>query len=132
MKNKGEIRIPAGLTVWQHELATAEVLAVAGYVIEFMQVDRRKDAKSPDIFMNGEQWEIKAPRTDKLSAVERNLKRATKQSANIIIDSRRMSKLQDRTIQKFLAQKYKQQKTIKKLLFVNRKHQVIDISTLVK
>jgi hypothetical protein len=54
MKNKGEIRIPAGITVWQHELATAEVLALAGYVIEFLQVNPRKDTKSPDIVMNGE------------------------------------------------------------------------------
>ena len=81
--------------------------------------------------MDDLKWEIKSPKTDKLTAVERNLKRATKQSSNIVIDSRRMSKLQDRTVQKFLVQKYKQQKTIKKLLFVNRKHQVIDISKLI-
>lgn len=132
MKSKGEIRIPAGVAVWQHELATAEVLAVAGYIIDFLPVERRKHTKSPDIIMNDEKWEIKAPRADKLSAIERNLKRATKQSSNIVVDSRRMSKLHDKTIQKFLVQKYKQQKTIKKLLFVNRKHQVIDISTLVR
>lgn len=129
---KGEIRIPAGLTIWQHELATAEALAKAGYVVEFLPTDGRRDAKSPDIVMKEEKWELKSPKTDKLSAVERNLKRATKQSGNIIIDSRRMSKLQDRTVQKFLISKCKQQKTIKNLLFVNRQRQVIDISTLVK
>jgi hypothetical protein len=85
--------IPAGLAIWQHELATAEALAKVGYVVEFLPVDKRKDTKSPDVVMNGEKWEIKAPKTDKLSAIERNLKRATKQSDNIIIDSRRMSKL---------------------------------------
>lgn len=75
-------------------------------------------------------YEIKSPKTDKLSAVERNLKRATKQSGNIIIDSRRMSKLRDVTIQKFLMQKLKQQKTIKQILFINRKHEVTDIGDL--
>lgn len=129
---KGEIRIPAGLTVWQHELATAEALAKAGYIIEFLPTDDKRDAKSPDIVMNEEKWELKSPKTDKLSAVERNLKRATKQSGNIIIDSKRMSKLQDRTIQKFLISKYKQQKSIKNLFFVNRQRQVIDISNLLK
>jgi len=130
--SKGEIRIPAGLTVWQHELATAEALAKAGYVVEFLPIDSRKDAKSPDVVMSGEKWEIKSPKTDKLSAVERNLKRATKQSGNIVIDSKRMSKLQDRTVQKFLISKYKQQRTIKNLIFINRQRLVIDISTLVK
>lgn len=62
--------------------------------------------------------------------MERNLKRATKQSSNIIIDSHRMSKIHDKSVQKVLIQKYKQQKTIKNLLFVNRKRQVIDISKL--
>ena len=132
MTKRGEIRIPAGLAIWQHELVTAEALAKAGYIVEFLPADGRRDAKSPDIFMGNEKWEIKSPKTDKLSAVERNLKRATKQSGNIVIDSRRMSKIQDRTIQKFLVSKYKQQKTIKNLLFVNRKRQVIDIETLFK
>lgn len=131
MRSKGEIRIPAGVTVWQHELATAEALAAAGYIVEFLPISTRKDSKSPDIFMNGEKWELKSPKTDKLSAIERNLKRATKQSGNVVIDSRRMHKLQDRTVQKFLIQKYKQQKTIKQLLFVNRKHQIIDIGKLI-
>ncbi len=127
---KGEIKIPAGISIWQHELATAEVLAKTGYIVEFLPVNKSKNSKSPDILMNGKKWEIKSPKTDKLSAVERNLKRATKQSSNIVIHSQRMHKLQDRAVQKFLLQKYQQQKTIKQLLFVNRKHQVIDISKL--
>lgn len=82
---KGEIRIPAGLTVWQHELATAEALAKAGYIVEFLATDVRNSAKSPDVIMNNKKWELKSPKTDKLSAVERNLKRATKQSENIVM-----------------------------------------------
>lgn len=127
---RGEIRIPAGVIVWQHELATAEALAAAGHIVEFLPTDRRQDSKSPDIVIGSEKWEMKSPKTDKLTAIERNLKRATKQSGNIVIDSRRMSKLQDRTVQKFLVQKYQQQKTIKRLFFVNRKRRVIDISKL--
>jgi hypothetical protein len=130
-KPKGEIRIPAGITVWKHELDTANALASAGYVVEFLATKNIQSSKSPDIFMNGEKWELKSPKTDRLAAIERNLKLATRQSGNIVIDSRRMRKLRDSTIQNFLLQKLKQQKTIKKLLFVNRKHQLIDISKLV-
>lgn len=124
-KPKGSIIIPAGLNIWKHELKTAQVLANKGYVVEFVAVSTKQRIKSADVVIRGVLYEIKSPKTDKLSAIERNLKRATKQSSNIIIDSRRMSKLQDRTIQKFLVQKLKQQKTIKSILFVNRKQEVM-------
>lgn len=127
----GKVIIPASVSPWDHELKTAHTLAQHGFTVEFVAVSNDHKAKTADVVIDGVLYEIKSPKTDKLSAVERNLKRATKQSGNIIIDSRRMSKLHDATIQKVLAQKLKQQKTIKKILFVNRKHQVIDISDIV-
>ena len=111
-------------------MKTAHSLARYGYIVEFVVINHGRGTKTADVIIDSVLYEIKSPRTDKLSAVERNLKRATKQSGNIIIDSRRMSKLHDATIQKFLAQKLKQQKSIKSILFVNRKHEVIDISTI--
>lgn len=129
--NNGGIRIPANTNVWKHELHTARALAMAGYVVEFLLAKNIKNVKSPDIFMNGHKWEIKSPKTDRLSVVERNLKRATRQSHNVIIDSHRLRKLHDVTIQRFLVQKYKEQKTIKRLLFINRKRKIVDISMLV-
>ncbi len=130
-KTKGSIIIPAGLDVWEHELKTAQVFANHGYVVEFLINNPRQRMKTADVRIDGVIYEIKSPKTDKLSAVERNLKRATKQSGYIIVDSRRMKKVHDSTIQKFLLQKLKQQKTIKKLLFVNRKHQIIDLDDLI-
>lgn len=126
----GKVIIPASVSPWDHELKTAHALAQHGFIVEFVAVSNNHKAKTADVVIDGVLYEIKSPKTDKLSAVERNLKRATKQSGNIIIDSRRMSKLHDATVQKFLAQKLKQQKTIKKILFVNRKHEVIDISDI--
>lgn len=122
--SKGEIVIPADADdIWEHELSTARALAKAGYKVESLPTDN--STTMPDIVMDGVNWEIKAPKTDKLSAVERNLKRATKQSGNIIIDSCRLSKLQDRVVQKFLVSKFKHQKAIKRLIFVNRKREVV-------
>ena len=115
-KTKGSIIIPAGLNIWEHELKTAQVLANKNYVVEFVMVSTEQRVKSADVVIDGVLYEIKSPKTDKLSAIERNLKRATKQSCNIIIDSRRMHKLHDATIQKFLIQKLRQQKTIKSIL----------------
>lgn len=127
---KTKIIIPNGIDIWPHELKTAQALAKSGFTVKFIQSTKIDHNKSPDVLINGLKWEIKSPKTDKLSAIERNLKRATKQSENIIIDSQRMSKLHDSTIQRKLSEKFATQKTIKRLLFVNRKRQVIDISTL--
>jgi len=68
-RHKGEIGIPAGINVWQHELSTADALAKAGYIVEFLATKDIKSTKSPDVLMNGEEWELKAPKTDKLSAM---------------------------------------------------------------
>ncbi len=130
-KKSGKIVIPHGLNVWHHELLTADALAGAGYNVEFLVTKTTRYEKSPDIMLGGQKWEIKSPISDKLSSIERNLKRATKQSGNIIVDSRRMRKIRDTSIQKVLVQKYAQQKTIKRLLFINRRREVIDISKLI-
>lgn len=128
---KGEIRIPADVdNIWKHEEKTAKALARAGYIVEFIPTNNSNDAKSPDIFMDDAKWEIKSPTTGKLSAVERNLKKAYRQSENIIFDSQRMARLPDKSIQKELVKQFSLTKKMKRLLFVNRKREVIDISTL--
>lgn len=129
-RKSGKVIIPAGVSPWGHELKTAHALARAGHIVEFVPICNGHKIKTADVMINGTCYEMKSPQTDKLSAVERNLKRATKQSGNIIIDAHRMNKLHDSTVQRFLIQKLKQQKTIKKILFVNRKREVIDISGL--
>jgi Contact-dependent growth inhibition CdiA C-terminal domain len=128
--NAGSIVIPFGVNVWPHELKTADALAGAGKVVEFLVDSKSENLKSPDIRIGSTMWEIKSPKTDKLSSIERNLKKASKQSPNIIIDSIRIKGISDSAVQKFLVQKYTQQKNIKKLVFVDRKRRVIDIGLL--
>jgi hypothetical protein len=130
-KKLGRIIIPHGANIWHHELLTADALAGAGYIIEFLATKNMKHAKSPDALMNGEIWEIKSPVASKLSAVERNLKRAYRQSANIVFDSHRMGRMPDKSIQNELIKQFKLTKNIKQLLFVDRKRDVIDISKLI-
>lgn len=130
-KTKGSVTIPAGVEVWEHELRTAQVLANYGHTVCFIAKDNSHKVKSADILVNGVLYEIKSPTTNKLSAVERNLKRAYHQSTNIVFDSRRMKRLPDKSIQKELIKQFRLTKNIKNVLFVNRKHEVIDISGLV-
>lgn len=130
-KPEGSIIIPANVSPWEHELKTAQALAQYGYTVEFVLVSSRHKAKSADVIIDGVLYEIKSPIANKLSAVERNLKRAYHQSTSIIFDSRRMKYLPDKSIQQELIKQFRLTKNIKHILFVNRRHEVIDISALI-
>ncbi len=131
-RKSGKVIIAHGVIVWHHELLTADALSGAGYDVEFLRTKNANHSKSPDILMGGSKWEIKSPTASKLSAVERNLKRAYHQSTNIVFDSHRMGRLPDKSIQKELVKQFTLTKNIKQMLFVNRKREVIDISHLVR
>lgn len=68
---EGKIIIQSGANVWPHELKTAEALAAAGYTVEFVRRSEEQRAQSADVMMLGEVWEMKAPRSDKASAIDK-------------------------------------------------------------
>jgi hypothetical protein len=117
--------------IWEHEIKAVKVLLQHGYSVRFLPKDQRPNVKTADLLLNGVPFELKSPRSDKLSAIERNLKRASHQSENIIIDSRRMKGVKDDNIKRYLIIKLKTQRTIKKLLFITKKGRLLDINQLV-
>lgn len=124
-----QIRIPAGTQPWPHELRVANILASAGHDIEFLAVSAHKTA---DILLDGIEFEIKSPRTDKINSLEHLVKRALRQSPNIIIDSSRTNglKLNDAKIRTFLVNYARRHGQIRRLLFLTRKGKIIDITAL--
>lgn len=131
-KNKiGKIILSPNINVWAHELDTAKALAKAGFVVDFQKNTNKDFVKSFDILMDGMGWEIKSPRSSRLRAIESNLKKACRQSANIVFDSKRMSNLPDASIKKELIKQAKLAKSIKNLLLVNRRREVVDIIKLI-
>ena len=77
--------------------------------------------------LDGVEYEIKSPLTNKSDKLERNIKRGLKQSKNIIIDSSRIKGLKDDNLRRFLSNKANFQKQIKKLILINKRGQIIDI-----
>lgn len=124
---KGKIIIPPDVNVWPHEYKTAQALAGAGLTVEFVRKSEEKHATSADALIAGELWEMKAPTSGKLSAVEKNLRKALKQSSRVIIDSRRMKGLPDAAIERELRVRAKELRSLRRLKFVNRHGAVIDI-----
>lgn len=77
MKNqKGKIIIAPDLNVWPHEYETAKALAMAGMTVEFIRRSEEQRTTSADVLIDDIEWEIKAPRSDKASAVDKNIRKA--------------------------------------------------------
>ena len=128
MKRKtGSISIPGDADVWPHEYQTAVALARAGYNVTFIKKSNEEHEQTPDVLINGERWEIKAPKASNARAIDRNLRRALRQSTRIIIDARRMKDLPDSMVERELRKHAREMKSIQKLVFVNHRGDVVDI-----
>lgn len=126
-QSRGKIIIAPDLNVWPHEYETAKALAMAGMTVEFIRRSEEYRTTSADVIIHGEEWEIKAPRSDKASAVDKNVRKALHQSKCVIFDSRRMKRIPDSTVEKELRKSALILRSMKHLLFVNRHGDVIDI-----
>lgn len=124
---RGKIIIPAGVNVWPHELDTAKALAAAGYVVEFAERREGQYEKSADLIIAGQSWEMKAPKSDKPAAIDKNLRKALHQASNVVFDSRRMKGLSDAVVERELRKSAAGLRSMKGLLFVNHHGSVIDI-----
>lgn len=127
-RKKAKIIIPAGLHPWEHELRVARILSMAGHVVEFLPPARIKRA---DIKLDGVEFEIKSPLTNKPKKIIRNVKRALEQAQNVIIDSSRIKGMRDDSLRKLLIGRVKDQKKLRRLLLVTKRGQIIDITAMV-
>ena len=76
---RGKIIIAPDLNVWPHEYETAKALAMAGMTVEFIRRSEEYRTTSADVIINGMGWEIKSPRSDKASAIDKNIRKALHQ-----------------------------------------------------
>ena len=70
---------------------------------------------------------MKAPTSGKISSIEKNLKKALKQSNKVIFDSRRMKRIPDDAIERELGVQLHRTKTLKQIKFINRHGKIIDV-----
>lgn len=126
-KLAGSISIPGDVDIWPHEYRTAVALSRAGFNLTFIRKGDGEHEKTPDVLIDGKHWEMKAPKASNVRAIDRNLRRALRQSTRIIIDSRRMKNLPDTTIERELRKHARDMRSIERLMFVNHHGEVVDI-----
>ncbi len=126
--SRGKVIVPANVNPWPHEQRVAKILALAGHAVEFIP---ESTAKTADILLDGIEFEIKSPKSGNANSLEHILKKAVKQSCNIIIDTSRMKNVRDNNTRRFLVNQVRIRKQIKKLIMITKQGQIIDISALV-
>ena len=126
-RGQGSIVIPSGVSVWPHEIATAQALAAAGKHIEFLRPAEGQRVKSADMQMDGIVWEMESPETRDCKSLQRTLRRAGRQSPNVIVDALRMNQLDDATIEHELRRLKPLVKSIRRLLFITKDRRIVDI-----
>ena len=71
-----------------HEFETAKFFSELGKDIVFIRPSSIPNVHRPDILMDGVEWEIKCPEGEGKRTIEKIIKKAEKQSSNIILDLR--------------------------------------------
>ncbi len=122
-----EIIIKSGIDVWEHERRTAQALANAGFTVSFLKRNNEEHVRTPDVIIDGVLWEMKSPISSRLTKIQKTLRQAIHQSPNVIYDSQRIKNLNDNQIQRELEKWAGQFKAMKRLIFVNKKREIIVI-----
>jgi hypothetical protein len=127
--NQGQVIIPTGQTKppEPHEVEAAWILArhYSCTVVFLIPIDDYK-RKTPDMVMQGLEWEIKSPTGNSKNTIDRQLKRAVKQSKNLVFDGRRTA-LSDSDIEKIVALEMRRRGSIQKVIFITKLGRVIEI-----
>lgn len=126
MKNQklGKIK-PNGVSLEKHEYDTILFLTNLGYDIELIPPSNSPKAKTPDFIMSGKEWEMKSPQGKSKISLEHIIKKATKQSENVIIDLSK-SKMPEEIAIKELKRCFKQINSCKQLKIITKDHRLLE------
>lgn len=121
--------IPDGVNPEQHEIATAERLAVHGYDVRFNTVSNVPGVKNPDVTVNGELWEFKSPRgSSEKNTISEQFKSAKGQAENLVIDLARCG-LPDVLVIEQAIWRFEGQKRFKKLILIDKAGNLTNLPT---
>jgi hypothetical protein len=107
------------------EFLTAKILARRGDDIKFLEPNRAKGSKTPDILMHGRHWEIKCPKGAGKYNLQHAFKTAVKQSENIVFNLYRMPGNEENNIRK-LEKMFKSSSSAKHMIVIKKSRKIID------
>ena len=109
----------------KHEFAAAKFFANLGKNVKFIKPSNIPNIHTPDIFMDGVEWEIKSPQGQSRRTIENNLRQALLQSRNVIFDLRRSGVPESEAIAK-LEKEFSSNSKLRKLYIITRDGRLIE------
>lgn len=82
--------------------------------------------KTPDVRIKGIEWELKSPQGNGVKTIENILKKAAKQSNNIILDFSRIKMKGNQALSRTRYYLHNNKHGIKRLIIITKNHKVID------
>ena len=124
MKKQGRITAN-GVLLQQHEMSTVVFLTQQGFDVALIPPQRRKGAHTPDIHMQGLDWEMKRPKGQSAHTIKRAFKTASRQSVNIIFDLR-SSKMPDEVNLPKLEKEFADLRRVRRIIIITKEGTIID------
>jgi len=121
------ISLQTGALPTTAEIEVANYLASTGKTVRFLAPIQQENVRTPDIEMDGIQWEIKTPIGKSTNTIKRAFKTALRQSKYIIFDLRH-SKLPDKPNIDKLHKEFTDIRSAKKLLIITKSGELIDMA----
>jgi len=126
MKPKRGKIISHGVTLQPHEHDIVQLFTKQGLDVELIPTARQRRRKTADAIIDGIEWEFKTLRGRTTQSIERLLKKAYKQSCNIVIDIRHTSIQEKQAIAK-INYEFKKRSAIKRVKIILKSDEVIDL-----
>lgn len=82
--------IPNGVRLEQHEYDTVLYFTELGKDVELIKPSYTPGKRNADFWMDGMEWEMKAPKVNSRKAIERMFYRGDRQSSNLVMDLRNL------------------------------------------
>ena len=103
----------------KHEFETAKFFADRGKDVVFLQPSDIPNLHTPDIKMDGIEWEIKCPQGSGKRTIEKNMVKAEAQSSYIILDLRWI-KIAERQCLSQIKRNFESKSKIKRVLVITK------------
>lgn len=117
--------IPNGVVLHTHENRTVVFLTQQGFDIELLPLLQIKGARTPDMKMLGQEWEMKSPRSNGKYTIEHSFRSALKQSPYIVFDIRDSKMPQKKCIAE-IERRFNDFKKVKRVMIITKKQELLD------
>ncbi len=124
--NKGKIDVSQLNTPPEkHEFETAKFFSLMGKDVTFIKPSNIPGVHTPDIIMDGVEWEIKCPVGSSKRTISDNFKTAVKQSKYIVFDLRRV-KLSEKQCVSQLEKEFSVRPYLRRLLIICKSGKLLE------